>query len=352
MKNNLPSGSFLPSGLLEMEGVNDIAFNSTFNNFSLKAGIVTRTHEMEDDSNISKEIPEYDVVVIEQRSNDAQVPITYKNCIPQDMFGGLADFMEFKLRSQEKVDKAKNKGRGKIPSLQDGSIVLILCINGFNENAVIVGGMKQPKRRSKLTKDKGHALVSEFNGMGLEVDKDGALTISFKGATSHDGKAKDSKVGGSFIKIKKDGSVEMSDGKKERISFDKTKESTELQSGKDMKVDAGAKLDMAIGDAMNVKIAAKMVLEAQGSASLTVGSLKVESKGAAEIKASSVDIQSDGMVKIKGSQITLDGLTFAGGPGGTPALLMTTMFIGVGNLGGPVVSQAVGPFSGKVFISS
>ena len=103
---------------------------------------------------------------------------------------------------------------------------------------------------------------------------------------------------------------------------------------------------------MSVKVAKSLVMEAQGSASLNVKDLKVESQGPANVKAAALDVQVEGMAKIKGSQITLDGMTFVGGAGGSPALVLSTMFLGTGNLGAPVISQAIGPFSSKVFIAT
>lgn len=351
MKNGLPSGSFLPSGLLEQDRDEMTAFNATYNNMSLKTGIVQEIYEIDDKSNINQIVPEYDVLVFEQRENSAPTPITYKNCVMIDGFGGAADFMEFKLRKAEKVEKREKDGE-KIGRFQDGSVVLILCLNGSNENAMIIGGAKHPKRKSKLTKTAGTAMYGEFNGISFEVDKDGALTVGFKGATDNAGKAKDEKASGSYMKISKDGTVEVSDGKKERIKFDKTNEKTEIESGKDMSVASGKKLAVTVGDAMSLKVAKDLIAEAQGSCSLKVKDLKVESSGPANVKASALDIQIEGIVKIKGSNITIDGMTFVGGAGGTPALVLSTMFLGTGNLGAPVISQAIGPFSSKVFISS
>jgi len=350
-KHRLPSGSFLPSGLQEIDNDKMTGFNATYNNMSLKMGIVQEIYEVDDKANISQIVPEYDVMVLEQRENSAPTPIVYKNCVMMDNFGGLADYMEFKLRKAEKVEK-KEKDGDKIGRLQDNSVVLILCLNGNNENAIIIGGAKQAKRKTKLTKAAGHAMYGEFNGLSFSIDKDGALTVGFAGATDNAGKAKDSKVGGSYMKIKKDGSVEVSDGKKESISFDKTKESTAMESGKDMAITAGKKLDVSVGDTATIKIKKDMIAEATGSCSLKAKDLKIESQGPAKVKASALDVQIDGIVKVKGSQITLDGMTFVGGAGGTPALTLSTMFLGTGNLGAPVISQAIGPFSSKVFIAS
>jgi uncharacterized protein (DUF2345 family) len=125
-----------------------------------------------------------------------------------------------------------------------------------------------------------------------------------------------------------------------------------MESGKDMSIKSGKKLAVDVGDAMSLKVAKDLVAEAQGSCSLKVKDLKIDSGGPANVKAAALDVQIEGIVKIKGAQITLDGMTFVGGPGGTPALILSTMFLGTGNLGAPVISQAIGPFSSKVFISS
>jgi hypothetical protein len=351
MNNRLPSGSFAPSGLLEVETEKLTGFNQTFNNVSLKMGHVVAVYETTDKGNLNGVTPEYDVVVQERRDQSAPTPITYKNCVMADLFGGAADFMEYRLRGQETVEKKEKSGE-KIARFQDGSIVLLMCLNGFNETAIIIGGAKHPKRKTKLTKDAGHAFAAEFNGLSIDVDKEGALTIGFKGATDNAGKAKSASVGGSFIKIKKDGSVEVSDGKKESLALDKTAQTAALSSGKDTSINAGGKLDVKSGDAATFKVGKSLAIEAQGSCSLKASELSVESKGPVKIKGASLEAQIDGAVKLKGSQITLDGMTFLGGAGGTPALTLSTMFIGTGNMGIPVISQAIGPFSSKVFVSS
>jgi len=347
--NRLPSGSILPSGLLQVDQETMVAHNTTFNNTSLKMGIITTVYEIDDANNVSKLVPEYDVMVIEKRGESAPTPITYKNCPTVEMFGGIGDFLEFRYRTQSKAEK-KEKDGAKIARYQDGAVVLILCLNGFNETGIIIGGAKHPKRKTKLKKDSGHTLVAEFNGLGLEVDKEGALTISFKGKTDSEGKPLDAKVGGSFIKIKKNGSIEMSDGKKERIAFDKEAESTDLQSGKAMKIDAGKTLDINVGDSAKINIKKTLLLQSQGSATLKFKDLKAEFQGPAMIQGPSIDMKIQGMTMITSPQITLVGSIFLGAAGGAPAPTGQTMYLGTGNLGAPVISQAIGPFSNTVFL--
>jgi hypothetical protein len=348
--NELPSGSFLPAGLLSLEPESAgmmAGFNHAYGNFGLKAGIVIAVHEKDDEKNITKAMPEYDVAVFEQNADGAQNTIVYKNCVCADLFGAVADFLEFRYREQKKVEKKDNE---RVAKEQDGSMVMIMCLNGVADKAVIVGGMPHPKRESKLTKELGHTLLGEFNGITLAIDKDGALKIGFKRATDHTGKAVDEKPGGSYMKIEKDGSLEMSSAKGETLRLDKTKQTAELKSTKDLSIMTGAKFSLTATDAANMEMKDWMV-KASGSATLTVKGLDLKSEAAVNMQGSAFEIKSDGVFKVQGSTIVLDGMTYCGGQGGGPALTLTTQFMGVGNLGAPVLSTAIGPFSSKVFIA-
>lgn len=349
MKNMLPSGSVLPAGLLDVDGdAMDMmrGFNHTYSNYGIKSGIIISAYEVDDEKNITKAMPEYDVAVFEQQADGAQNTIVYKNCISGDMLGAIADFMEFRYRSQTKAD---SKGAERVARQQDGSIVMLMCLNGSSDKAVIMGGLNHPKRPSKLTKDAGHTLLGEFNGLSLSIDKDGALTIGFKGATENDGKPKQASVGGTAMKIEKDGTIELTDGKTESLRLDKTKNTVDLKSAKAMSLKTDDQMNLESAKTTDMKMKDWM-LKATGSATLKVKSLDLKSDAAIMMQGKSLDIKADTMIMVKGLQITLDGMTFLGGPGGSPALTLQTNFLGVGNLGLPVISNAIGPFSAKVFI--
>jgi len=348
--NKLPSGSFLPTGLLDQ---NDdarsmmVGFNHQYGNFGIKAGIIIKSYDKDSDQNITKAVIEYDVAVFEQNGDGAQNTIVYKNCVAADMFGAIADFMEFRYRTQKDV---KKKDNDRVAKQQDGAMVMIMCLNGVGDKGVIVGGLPHPSRETKLDKTAEHAMLGEFNGVSFGIDKNGALTIGFKGATAHDGKAKDAKVGGSFMKIEKDGSLEIGDAKGESLRLDKTKQTVNLKSEKAMSLTTNDKLNTTSKDATNQTMKDWMV-KASGSANLSVKSLDIKSEAAVNMNGSSFAIKSDGIFKVTAPTIVLDGLTYLGSQGGSPALTATTMFLGIGNVGAPVLSTAIGPFSSKVFIA-
>jgi hypothetical protein len=350
MNTRLPSGSILPSGLLSLD--NDMqtsmrAFNLIYANYGLKSGLVIKVYETDDEKNITGLVPEYDVAVFDQDGDGAQNTIVYKNCIATNLFGAVGDFLEYRYRVQSKVDQA---GAERIAALQDGALVLINCLNGMGEKALIVGALTHPKRTSSLTTENGYSLLGAFNGVGFGIDKDGAFTISFQGATANDGTPLDSSVGGTYMKILKDGSIELSDGKTETIRIDKTKQTIDVSSAKVMSLNTQDKLNLISASDTNQQMA-NWMLQASGSATLSMQSLSVSSQAAVGIKGSSMNLSSDGMLTIKGQVIVLDGIVQAGGIGGTPAPTLLTQYIGTGNNGAPVSSVAIGPFSSKVFIA-
>jgi|WetSurMetagenome_2_1015567.scaffolds.fasta_scaffold24707_5 hypothetical protein len=349
--SKLPSGSFLPSSLLSLDTSSMMEnFNSSFKNYALKVGFIQDLYEIDDKQNINKAVLEYKVVVLEQKEDGAQTPIIYDHCLHMDLFGSQADYFEMRLRKQDKVEK-KDKSGDKIAKYQDGAMVLLLCVNGVSESALIIGGIKHPKRKSGLTKDKALAMNAEFNGINYSIDKDGALKILFKGPTDNTGKPTNKDVGGSYLTIDKEGSFEWGDGKKEKIRLDKKAKTISIVCEKDFSITTEAKLTLTAKEDVTISTKKKMLLEAQGGATLKVKELTIEADGPTKIKTKAFDLKADGAVMIKGQNITLDGQLINLGQGGQPAVTMSTQILGVGNLGIPVISSFIGPFSSKVFIA-
>lgn len=349
---NLPGGSVLNSALLSEEDAQMVsAHNATYKNFGLKAGIVTKVYDTDDESNLSKIGPEYDVLVIEQDADRSISAIQYKNCMMADTFGSIADFFEFRLREQTKEDGDD----GRNPEKQNGAIVLMLCLDGASEKGIILKALKHPNRKEVLDKDKDLHMHGEFNGLNVKVDKDGAFKLTFKGPRDNDGEyAKSDKEAGTFLEIDKAGNVELNVNNEKETSVKVSKEDekistisekeTEITAGKDITaksketvtIDAGKDLAFAAGGKANIKAESKFDIESGGDLSMKAASLKATIDGQAQIQA---------------SQITLQGMTFLGSAGGTPAIIGTTQFLGVGNVGAPVISLAIGPFSSQVFIA-
>jgi len=348
----LSNGSVLPSSLL---GVDNFSlkggFEKTYKNFALRAGIVVRSYDIDSDLNVSKLVPEYDVVVIEQDSNRAVTPITYKNCIAASSFGSIADFFEARLRAQKKVKDKQTKGKDFAG--QDGALVLLLCLDGASEKAIIIGSLPHPDRKSKL-KGKGQILAGEFNGISISISEDGSANLTFKGATDNEGTPLDKQQGNTTLDIEKDGTLQFKHkGAVQRIekggNFLLSNEgTTTIQTKKSTTIQTDDKLSIVSKKDASMKMD-KLVLEAQGSASMKAKSFDISGESEVDLKSQMVSITGESQIKAKAAQITLEGQVFLGGPAGQPLVIPTTQFMGIGNMGAPVVSTAIGPFATKAF---
>lgn len=214
MNNFLKNGTVLPSGLLThdkmamMEG-----FKKTFQNKTLKAGIVIASYAVTDSNNLSKLFIEYDVLAFEQNEDKGSTVIVYKNCAMAASLGSIADFFEMALRP---LEHQTTKGTVPSPSGQDGSIVLLLCLNGMSDTGIIVGSLQHPDRPTTLTTT-GPYLQGEYNGINVVVNTDGSTALTFKGATNSYGVPTDSSQGNTSVSISTDGSFSV---KHSTITFD------------------------------------------------------------------------------------------------------------------------------------
>lgn len=337
----------LPSGLVSERQPIDVSFSKKVNqNMTLKNGVVLEIYEVTDEKNQSKLVPEYDVMVVENDNTSI-----YKNCMAVDGFGGKADYSQVKYRKPDDPKKVKDSGSLKD---QNGSIVLLLCLEGSAEQAIIVGSLNHPSKKDVLTEDKGHHLEGEFNGLNWQIDKDGSLIIKFNSATDNDGTPQDEEAGGTYVSMTKEGSVDINTGEgSEQILIDKPNKDISVTAGNNINTKSEADTSAESGANYNVKAGADFLLDATGKAGITAGSqFSVDAKSQVEVKSPMVSIKGDSMVKVESNTINLNGNTVLVGGPGTPALVFTTQFLGVGNLGAPVLSQAIGPFSSKVFIAN
>jgi hypothetical protein len=338
----------LNSSLLKQLGDAEVgSFNQLFNNTALRIGAITEVIETDNDLNQNKIIPEYTVVCVEQDENRGMTTTIYKNCVSVDTFGSIADFVRFKRRTPKNPD-FKNKVDFK---QQDSNLVLLLCLDGNSERAVIIGGLPHPASKAILDKAKEMHFESEYNGLNIQINKDGAFTLTFKGPTDNQGQPT-TKNGDTTFKIEKDGSFEVNDNKGDSIRLDKTNQTLNVKTEKDQSYTTGANYNLTAKE--NGSISVKdMLIKASGSASFSsASSFNITSEGSLDVKASSMSMDSSGLVKVKGSQITLDGIVYLGGSGGSPALTSYTQMFGIGNLGAPVLSIPMGPYSSKVFVAN
>ena len=350
MSNEMDNGAILPFGLLSgsSNGMDD-GFKKTYQNSSLRVGIVRETYGLKDPKNVSKLVPEYDVMVFEQNEDKGSTVITYKNCMAASALGSIADFFEANLRKMK-----KKKSKGETPSMngQNGAVVLLLCLDSMSEKGIIVGALSHPDRKSTLIDNEPH-LEGEYNGVNIKVEKDGSTTLTFKGATDNDGLVVDKEQGNTVMSIEKDGTYQV---KHKAITqrFEK-KGKASLIADDDISNTTKKNFNITATESVNIKATkdllaecVKLIVKASGSAMLECQKLEVKSESDINLKGSQIQIEAESMAMIKASSITLDGLVALGGAGGQPVLILSTMFIGIGNLGIPVISNAISGFATKV----
>ena len=347
--NRLENGAVLPQGLLSvneqamMEG-----FNKSYRNYALRIGVVTASYPTSNDKNRSKLTTEYDVLVVEQHEDKGATTIQYKNCMSAEGLGSIADFFEMALRPKK---KKTTKGDSINLKGQDGAIVLMLCLDGMSDKAIIIGHLTHPDRKTKL-KEEGPYLEGEYNGMNIKINTDGSCTITFRGATDSHGKPIDDNQGPTVITIEKDGSYQVKhktitqrldkNGKVSLTADDDISNTTK----KNFNITATESINLKATKDLNGDVAA-WAMKASGSATFDVQKFGMQSQSEITMNGSQFQVEAQSMAKIKSAQITLDGLVSLGGDGGQPVLLLSTMMLGVGNVGSPVVSFAIAGFAIK-----
>lgn len=370
----------LPSSLLSVHGKEQNSnYTHEFNNYSLRIGVILKTYEIDDENNLLELAPEYDVAITEQDADRGITSTIYKNCQFLDTFGGIGDFLDIKRREPTSEGYKTDQDIEKY----DGSTVLMLCADGISNKGIIIGAITNPNRKTTLTKEAGHHLQGEFNGVNWRIDKDGALRVIAKSATNNKGEPQDEEAGGSLFKIEKDGSVELSDGplpevdeegneveqedsgdeiKFEKIRMDKTNKTIDVESREDQSYKTDKNFNMEAKESQNVKLGKDLILEAEGKAAFSVKSTyDITADGQFKMSAQGVDISSKSQVNIKaqanfqaeaGAQVTIKAPLINMGQAISPALLATTFqSLGTGNLGGPVISIPINGISTQVFIS-
>jgi hypothetical protein len=229
MSNYLENGTVLPYGLLGADTSSAMAaFNKSYKNTALRMGIILKGYSVNEAGNYSKLSTEYDVLVFEQNENVSCTNITYRNCLSSEGMGSVADFFERNLR----IQTVNNNEDGAVnTSNQNGAIVLLLCMDGFTNKAVIISSITHPDRSTTLVDTDPH-LEGTYNGVNIVVNSDGSTGLTFNGATNNDGKVIDSSQGVTTATVEKDGSLQFQNSEI-TIRMDKTnKELTLTSTGK------------------------------------------------------------------------------------------------------------------------
>lgn len=128
-----------------------------------------------------------------------------------------------------------------------GDAVLVAFLNGEAREAIILGGLTHPARKSTIDITKGPQYVSEFNGIETIINENGEYKLTFKAVPTNIKKLDekpskalpkptyDTKIGGSFFQFDKTGSIEINDkdqGGIQNLRIDKPKGTITINSGK------------------------------------------------------------------------------------------------------------------------
>jgi len=178
-----------------------------FTNVRLRFGEVQKVIPPSDPANISGRWNEYSVWV-QHRANGTAVTKMYDNCLAIDHYGSKADFDHAGYRADDSA--TREDGQGQLgPGL--GARVLLLCINGESQSAVILGGLRVDDADAE---ELGHYRHARFNGIDLLINNDGEMTLTYQGAHELSGEKRDDVEDdalGTFVKISKDGNLLVSD---------------------------------------------------------------------------------------------------------------------------------------------
>lgn len=298
-------GSVIPS-IFDLAKTDIVKQNLNNGQFALKMGNIEEIIYPDDKRNIRKNKIEYTVQVKERQGGRGFVVTRYRNVITSDMFGGLADSIEFTHRPSTSQDQ-------KDPVFRNGSSVLLLCLHGDTSMGFIVGGMRHNAQKKIATKDKGHFFEFEFNGINFNINKDGEMAITYKGKTDIDGSQLSALTSPTVININKDGDFSISDNEKQKISMSRKNKKIRISSGNDK--EDFIEIDKAKKD---------ITVEMANNAIENIGN----DKKTTVRKNRTAQIDNNSETKIGGSRTDKIGSTWKVTTGGTTVLTFPKILIG------------------------
>lgn len=165
------------------------------------------------------------------------------NCRLMRKFGGVFNYEDTVLHGYKIDDKPDPTQDFQAKA---GDVVLIALLNGQAREGIILGSLTHPARTSTIDITKGPQYASEFNGIETIINQDGEYTITFKAIPTNikalDNKPAeklpaptyDTKVGSSFFKFDKTGSIELNDNATDgfqNLRIDKANGTVSINSG-------------------------------------------------------------------------------------------------------------------------
>ncbi len=166
---------------------------------TLRVGRILAAYDVGDKGSSSKQVTQYDVSVRQADGNGMPTDVVYPRVVVANLFGGATDFFRWTPRI-DNFDNGTQVGHG--------SRVLLLCVNGNQRQAYIIGGIPNPEDTTPVLPYKdNHHMEFQFNGIYANVDKDGTFTMIHRGATGPDDKVTDTTGQNSSIQFDKNGNI-------------------------------------------------------------------------------------------------------------------------------------------------
>jgi hypothetical protein len=199
----LNDGTVIPSFLGAARRGGNHTSNPTLNDQSLRMGEIKKIVFPEDPTSYSGKFIEYEIDIVYRDGESGSATSRYRGVSCNNIFGGLADKFTATYRANPNPANYSQEGLGV------GSKVLIMCVSGNQQQAIILGGLRDPND-TKDSRDDGHNLFFEFNGIQAAINDDGEFSLTFKGKTKVDGELADSAIAdaeGSQFAINKQGNL-------------------------------------------------------------------------------------------------------------------------------------------------
>lgn len=305
MGRTLSDGSVVPSFLGVKNTSKGVHLKNLYNNVCLRVGEVRDIIYPDDERSLSKQFLEYTVQVYQKTNGDPGTSTFYSNCLVSNLFGGGADNFTYTLRATKKYTNNET-------GLGNGSKVLLLCIDGETINAIIVSGILTKEFNDQQSEDDGHNLKLNFNGIAVQVNDDGELTVTFNGATDNDGKVIDDSGQGSTLSLTKDGSIVLAHDD-ESIKIDHQNNQININSSSNTTIKSSGLL---VGDATDNMMLGSTYREAQSTLNSTlIGALSSFSTYLGIFAGQMTALAAGGVTPVTSAQVAAIGATME------PALL-------------------------------
>ena len=197
--------------------------------------------------NYSKKFIEYDVLCDHIDTYGMHTKVLYPRCKVLSLFGGAADFTDWTYRQSTLVGSNQSGStNGPSKSVDNGSTVALVCVNGDVRQGVIIGGLKHANLSNNAnftpTFDAGTHLNFEFNGVVIQINDSGEFSLTFNGKTNADNtldSSADASNSGSNINFTKDGSIILQTPSNDQsVTLDNTSKEMTLDADKAFNVNA------------------------------------------------------------------------------------------------------------------